>query len=107
MSKSTLPRPAGKVGACIVIAEFEVRPEAFGDFAALAHSFAEECLEGEPGCWQFDVVQLETPCGMLFYEAYDDEAAFEAHCRSAHLARFKAAFPPLIVGERPLRRGLT
>ena len=107
MSKSTSPRPAGSVGACIVIAEFEVRPEAFADFAALARSFAEECLESEPGCRQFDVVLLETtPQGVLFYEAYDDEAAFEAHCRSAHLARFKSAFPPLIVGERPLRRGL-
>jgi quinol monooxygenase YgiN len=104
---SPAPRPAGKAGACIVIAEFEVKPEAIGDFATLARRFAEECLESEPGCWQFDVVRLETtPCGILFYESYDDAAAFEAHCRSAHLARFKAAFAPLIVGERPLRRGL-
>ncbi|MFC5521738.1 putative quinol monooxygenase [Polaromonas jejuensis] len=107
MSGGPLPRPAGKVGACVVIAEFEVKPESFGDFAALARRFAEECVESEPGCRQFDVVQLETtPRGVLFYEAYDDAAAFEAHCGSAHLARFRAAFAPLIVGERPLRRGL-
>ena len=94
--------------ACIVIAEFEVRPEAFGDFVALARGFAAECLAHESGCRQFDVVQLETtPHGVLFYEAYDDAAAFEAHRQSADLARFKAAFPTLIVAERPLRRGLT
>ena len=105
---SPMPRPAGKAGACIVIAEFEVRPASFGDFTAMARRFAEECLESEPGCRQFDVVRLETTSyGVLFYEAYDDAAAFEAHRSSAHLARFKAAFPPLIVGERPLRRGLT
>jgi quinol monooxygenase YgiN len=108
MTGSPLPRPNGRVGACVVIAEFEVKPEAFGDFSALARRFAEECLESEPGCWQFEVVQLETtPHGVLFYEVYDDAAAFEAHCKSAHLARFKVTFPPLIIGERPLRRGLT
>ena len=101
-------RPEPVLTACVVIAEFEVRPDSFGDFAALARGFARECLDNEPGCRQFDVVQLEsTPRGVLFYEAYDDAAAFEAHCASAHLARFKAAFPPMIVGERPLRRGLT
>jgi quinol monooxygenase YgiN len=108
MTGSPLPRPNGRVGACVVIAEFEVKPGAFGDFSVLARRFAEECLESEPGCWQFEVVQLETtPFSVLFYEVYDDAAAFEAHCRSAHLARFKATFPPLIIGERPLRRGLT
>ena len=104
----SLPRPEGEVGACVVIAEFEVRPETFSGFCALARRFAAECLHDELGCRQFEVVQLETtPHGVVFYEAYDDAAAFEAHCRSPHLARFKATFPPLIVGERPLRRGLT
>lgn len=103
-----LPRPAIEVGACVVIAEFEVKPDSFGDFTALARRFADECLEREPGCRQFEVVQLETtPNAVLFYETYGDAAAFEAHCRSDHLARFKATFPPLIVGERPLRRGQT
>ena len=107
-SGSSLPRPAHKVGACAVIAEFEVKAESLDEFVALARRFAQECLDSEPGCWQFDVVRLEsTPNGVLFYEAYDDAAAFAAHCESAHLSRFKAAFPPLIVGERPLRRGLT
>lgn len=107
-SDSAFSRPAGQVGACIVIAEFEVRPDAVGNFTALARRFASECLESEPGCSQFDVVQLETsPHGVLFYEAYDDAAAFKAHCGSVHLARFKATFPPLIIGERPLRRGVT
>jgi len=88
------------------MAEFTVSPQRLDDFIALAQKFSDECLESEAGCWQFDVVQLETtPRGILFYEAYDDLAAFEAHCRSPHLARFKAAFPQMIIAERPLRRG--
>ena len=97
-------RPLG--AGYVVIAEFVVKALCIDDFMALALDFSDECLESEAGCWQFDVVQLETPpqC-VLFYEAYDDLAAFAAHCQSPHLARFKASFAPLIVGERPLRRG--
>ena len=90
----------------VVIAEFEVKPARLDEFVALAQRFSVDCLESESGCWQFDVVQLTTtPNGVLFYEAYDDVAAFEAHCRSTHLPRFKDAFKNMIVAERPLRRG--
>src|SRR5690349_522527 len=102
------PPPLETAGraACIVIAEFEIRPEASGGFDALARRFAAECLANEPGCRRFDVVQLDTPPhAVLFYEVYEDDAAFEAHCCSPHLARFRAAFRPLIVRELPLRRG--
>jgi quinol monooxygenase YgiN len=93
--------------ATVVIAEFQVRQEVIGDFTALARRFAAECLAGEPGCRCFDVVNLDgPPNGVLFYEIYDDAEAFEAHCRSPHLVRFKAAFAPLVVRELPLRRGL-
>jgi quinol monooxygenase YgiN len=96
----------GRLSAWIVIAEFELLPARLGDFLALARGFAGECLAREPGCRQFDVVVLEgTPSGVLFYEAYDDLAAFEAHGRAAHLAVFQAAFKGLVVGEHPLRKG--
>ena len=92
----------------MVIAEFDVEPETFREFSALARRFADECIESEPGCRQFEVVHFEAaPCSVLFYEVYEDAAAFDAHCRAPHLARFKRAFAPLIVRERPLRRGLT
>ena len=90
------------------MAEFDIKAEALDDFIALARRFAQECLDREPGCRQFEVVRIEsTPPGVLFYETYDDAAAFEVHCGSAHLVRFKVAFAPLINGERPLRKGLT
>lgn len=104
----TPPKPSRSTSVCIVIAELVVKRDSLGEFSALARGFAQECLENEPGCRQFDVVILETtPDSVLFYEAYDDGTAFEAHCRSAHLAKFKAAFPPLVAEERPLRRGST
>ena len=96
--------PDGKTH--VVIAEFDVNPGRKSDFIALARGFANECLASEAGCRQFDVVQLETtPNGVLFYEAYDGVSAFEAHCRSPHLARFKTAFEDMVAGERALRQG--
>lgn len=93
-------------GHQVVIAELAVKPERLGAFVALARSFAAECLAREPGCRQFQVVRLEsTPQHVLFFEAYDDAAAFEAHRASDHLVRFKAAFQDMVTGEQPLRRG--
>jgi len=98
-------RPA-TAGAHVVIAEFDVKGDRQSEFLALALGFADECLASEPGCRQFDVVPLETTRqGVLFYEVYDGKTAFEAHCRSDHVARFKTAFPDLVTGERPLRKG--
>lgn len=90
----------------VVIAELAARQGQRGALAALARSFAAECLAQEPGCRQFQVVELETsPDHLLFFEVYDDAAAFDVHRGSDHLARFKAAFKDLVVGEQPLRLG--
>lgn len=98
--------PAGAGGAHVVIAELGIKPERVDAFVALARSFATECLAREPGCRQFQVVRLETTLhSVLFFEAYDHAAAFDAHCASSHLARFKAAFQGMVVSEQPLRQG--
>lgn len=97
---------AAAADAHVVIAELQARPGRLAAFIALARSFAAECLAREPGCRQFQVVRLETPPDhVLFFEVYDDVAAFEAHRASDHLARFKAAFHDLVAGEQPLRQG--
>ena len=90
----------------VVIAELVAGQGQRGDLVVLARSFAAQCLAQEAGCQQFQVVELETsPDHLLFYEVYDDAAAFEAHRASDHLARFKAAFKDLVVSEQPLRLG--
>jgi quinol monooxygenase YgiN len=98
--------PARAAGCHVVIAELELKPERLGAFVELARSFAAECLAHESGCRQFQVVRLETPPHhVLFFEAYDDATAFDAHRASDHLARFKVAFQDMVKGERPLRQG--
>lgn len=101
--------PAGAPGAHVVIAELEVKPDRLTDFVALARAFAAECLAREPGCLEFQIVRLDSTSSaaphVLFFEAYDDAAAFDAHCASAHLVRFKAAFQAMVSSEQPLRQG--
>ncbi|WP_407529137.1 putative quinol monooxygenase [Methylobacterium oryzisoli] len=88
----------------VVIAEFTVRPGSLDAFLALAHEDARASVAHEPGCRAFDVAVDETdPHRVVFYEVYDDRAAFDAHLATPHLARFREGFPALIVAERPVR----
>ncbi len=49
-------------------------------------------VRDEPGCLRFDVLQdREDPDRYYFYEVYRDEAAFQAHLQTPHLARWRKA----------------
>ncbi len=88
----------------VVIAEFQVKPGCLADFLALARDDATASVASEPGCRAFDVCVSETEADtVVFYEVYDDRAAFDAHLETPHLARFRAGFPALIASERPVR----
>lgn len=97
---------AATAGGHVVIAELEAKPGHLYEFVALARSFAAECCAREPGCRQFQVVRLESsPLRVLFFEVYDNVAAFDAHRASEHLVRFKLARQHLVAGDQPLRQG--
>lgn len=91
--------------AFVVIAEFEVKSARMADFLALAHDDAHHSVTDERGCRQFEVVVFPDSTRVLFYEVYDDRAAFDRHLESVHLARFRAGFPACIERELPVRFG--
>lgn len=92
--------------AFVVIAEFQVKVGMMAAFLDAALDDAKHSLADESGCRQFDVVRSQEPDDtVIFYEVYDSRAAFEAHLETPHLARFREAFPPLILQERPVRFG--
>lgn len=91
----------GQPTAFVVIPEFVVKPDYIDAFLALALDDASHSVADEPGCRQFDVVQMEgAPHQVLFYEVYDKRATFDAHLQTPHLARFRESFPALVVEER-------
>jgi quinol monooxygenase YgiN len=88
----------------VVIPEFQVRPGCMEAFLAAAADDARHSVAYEPGCRQFDILRPENSSDpVVFYEVYDSRAAFDAHLATPHLARFREAFPPLVVDERPVR----
>jgi hypothetical protein len=62
----------GKSATFVVVPEFVVKPDCLDAFLALAKDDASHSVADEPGCRQFDIVQMEgAPCQVLFYEVYD------------------------------------
>jgi quinol monooxygenase YgiN len=94
---------AGK-GPLVIIAEFEVRPEAVGAFLEQAVMDASQSVTKEPGCRQFDVTLAEDqPNRVVLCEIYDDQAAFDVHLETPHLKAFRDAIEPLVL-SRQVRR---
>lgn len=88
----------------VVMPEFRVKPDAMAAFLEAAADDARHSVADEPGCRQFDVVRPEnTEEAVVFYEVYDDRAAFEVHLRTAHLKRLQAAMKRLDVQETQVR----
>ncbi len=90
-------------GSFVIVAEFEVKPEAFERFVELAKTDASQSVAGEPGCHQFDVTVDRSASRVLLYEVYDDQAAFDAHLETPHLKAFRAGIESLVVA-RNVRR---
>ena len=68
-----------------LVVEFHISSEFVGDFAAAIEDNARASRETEPGCRQFDVCRDPADASLFFlYELYDDEAAIQAHLKSAH-----------------------
>lgn len=90
--------------AFVVIAEFQVRPGKLAAFLEAARDDAKHSLSDEAGCRQFDIICPQADGDtVVFYEVYDSRAAFDAHLETPHLERFRQAFPPLVMEERPVR----
>jgi quinol monooxygenase YgiN len=69
---------------------FEVEAGRMSAFLPLIQAHAVRSRANEPGCLRFDVL---LPKGggdrVLLYELYADEAAFDLHAQSAHMARYR------------------
>jgi quinol monooxygenase YgiN len=81
----------------VILVDFHLRPGERAAFRRLIDENARESCRSEPGCRRFDVLEPDgEPDRVLLYEIYDDRAAFDAHVRSAHFARFDAASAALV-----------
>lgn len=71
---------------------FTIRAGEAAPFLKLVRENAQESLQGEKGCQQFDICYDRARPNMVFlYELYDNEAAFQAHLASKHYSVFQSA----------------
>jgi len=73
----------------VAVVEFHLKEGARLQFRRLIDTNADASVRGEPGCVQFDVLEREGDGDrVLLYEAYSDEAAFDAHRQTEHFRTF-------------------
>jgi autoinducer 2-degrading protein len=74
-----------------------IKPDQVGRFMAMLLENARATRETEAGCRTFDVlVDPKDRTRVMLYEVYDDEAAFDAHQRTAHFQKYIAEAVPLL-----------
>ena len=102
MTQQAHVRPARPV--FVVIAEFVVKEGMLDVFLAHAFDDAQDSLAKEPGCLQFDVLRTsDHPNGVLFYEVYQSQQAFEEHLKTLQVDKFRAILSEHVQVERPVR----
>jgi quinol monooxygenase YgiN len=84
------------MGTVVLYAEFTARAGVALEVEALISAYA-ELVRAEPGNLCFDVyTRGDAPARFVVFEAYRDQAAFEAHLAGADGVEFNAALTPLI-----------
>jgi quinol monooxygenase YgiN len=82
--------------AYVVVVRLVANPAGRPLLLDLLHKNAATSLSDEPGCRQFDVVELDDDGEVLLYEVYANRVAFDAHLESRHFKAFDDASRPLV-----------
>jgi len=89
------------VDAYVVIAEVAVVPERLAEFITHSLNDGRDSVANEPGCRQFDVdVAADGAPTVVFYEVYDNRAAFDAHLQTPHFFHWRDATQGWITTSR-------
>ena len=82
-----------------IVAKHTVKPENIDRFKALAHEMVGPTRK-EPGCHLYVLQQgVNDPCVLTFLEDWSDQAALDAHGKTAHFTRVVPQFAPLLARE--------
>ena len=77
--------------------DFRLNPGTGDSFRRLIDANAQASVANEAGCRRFDVLAPKGETDrIVLYEIYADRAAFEAHLRTPHFAKFNSESAPLV-----------
>jgi len=84
----------------IILVDFRLKSGAKATFRHLIDENARASCRDEPGCRRFDVMESPGEADrIVLYEIYDDRAAFQAHMKTSHFARFNEASAALVADK--------
>jgi quinol monooxygenase YgiN len=84
-----------------LVVRFNLKPGAGEAFDQLVDDTVARIREREPGTVMYACHTVKgEPLGRVFYELYEDRAAFEAHEAQDHIMRFLAERERLLAGTR-------
>ena len=82
-----------------IIAEYQVRPSGVEKVKRAIDEFVQYVRANEPGTKMYVAWQRKgDPTRFVHFFIFDDDAAQEAHSKSAAVKRFEAAYRPELVG---------
>ena len=82
----------------VVCIDFGIEPGQTDVFLAAVRTNAEQSLNQELGCQQFNVCQdRQIPNSVFLYEVYDDGVAFKKHKLKLHHGAFNRAIGGMVV----------
>jgi (4S)-4-hydroxy-5-phosphonooxypentane-2,3-dione isomerase len=82
----------------------KIKPEMRERFLSAIEDDSICSVRDEPACVRFDVLQDQSDRDRYyFYEVYHDEAGFEAHKQTPHLARWREAAAECVVEQSAVR----
>jgi quinol monooxygenase YgiN len=90
----------------VIMVAFQVRPERVAAFIEASLDDARGSVRDEAGCLRFDVVQdTEDETRVLFYEVYQDKAAFDQHLTMPHFHRWNETVKDWMAEPAQVTRG--
>ena len=88
-----------------IFVSVKIKPDKVDQFLKVIEDDSICSVRDEPGCVRFDVLQdTSDPLHYYFYEVYADEAGFEAHTKTPHLARWREAAQECVEEQKPTIR---
>ena len=88
-----------------IFVSVKIKPDKVDQFLEVIEDDSICSVRDELGCVRFDVLQdTSDPLQYYFYEVYVDEAAFQAHTQTPHLARGRAAAAEVVEEQKPTVR---
>ncbi|HEX6121344.1 MAG TPA: putative quinol monooxygenase [Dongiaceae bacterium] len=83
-----------------ILVDFRLNPGAKGAFRRLIDENARASCRDEPGCRRFDVLEVPPESDrIVLYEIYKNRAAFDAHIKTRHFARFNEESASLVAAK--------